>query len=64
MLDLAFFQQRMPGVPDAVLVGQVEKLNEQLIYSSKQLENFTMPEIETIVAPATSKVLERYLGRR
>lgn len=61
LLDLAFFSRRLPGVPEATLQVEVQKLNDQLIYSSKQLECFSLAEVETFVAPATAKVLERYL---
>lgn len=61
LLDLSFFKRRLPGVPEATLQGEVQKLNDQLIYSSKQLECFTLVEVEAFVAPATAKVLERYL---
>jgi len=63
LLDVAFFQKKLPGVPLPALQGEVQKLNDQLIYSSHQLANFSLAEIETIVAPATLKVLARYLAK-
>jgi len=63
-LDLAFFRQRMPaGVPDAAIQAEVQKLNEQLIYSTKQLATFTLKEIEQFVLPGAAKALTPFLAK-
>jgi len=63
-LDLAFFRQRMPaGVPDAAILAEVQKLNDQLIYSTKQLSTFTLKEIEQFVLPGAAKALTPFLAK-
>jgi len=63
-LDLAFFRQRMPaGVPDSAIIAEVQKLNDQLIYSTKQLATFTLKEIEQFVLPGAAKALTPFLAK-
>lgn len=63
-LDLAFFRQRMPtGVPDSAILTEVQKLNDQLIYSTKQLATFTLKEIEQFVLPGAAKALTPFLAK-
>lgn len=64
MMDLEFFKKRMPGVPEPVLLTQIQKLNDQLLYSTKQLENFSLAEMEAFVAPVTARILAKYMGSR
>jgi len=63
-LDLAFFRQRMPaGVPDSAILTEVQKLNDQLIYSTKQLATFTLKEVEQFVLPGAAKALTPFLAK-
>lgn len=64
-LDLAFFRQRMPtGVPDSAILAEVQKLNDQLIYSTKQLATFTLKEVEQFVLPGAAKALTPFLAKQ
>lgn len=64
-LDLAFFRQRMPtGVPDSAILAEVQKLNDQLIYSTKQLSTFTLKEVEQFVLPGAAKALTPFLAKQ
>jgi len=63
-LDLAFFRQRMPaGVPDSAILAEVQKLNDQLIYSTKQLATFNLKEVEQFVLPGAAKALTPFLAK-
>jgi hemoglobin-like flavoprotein len=63
-LDLVFFRQRMPaGVPDSAILAEVQKLNDQLIYSTKQLATFTLKEVEQFVLPGAAKALTPFLAK-
>jgi len=63
-LDLAFFRQRMPaGVPDSAIAAEVQKLNDQLIYSTRQLSTFTLQEVEAFVLPGAAKALAPFLAK-